>query len=65
MVLECIHKVIKVSKKQGVATGIHVMNIDAVKGWMDEGMRLILYLSDINMIINSAMETIKELNKLR
>ncbi len=64
VVEEQIEKVIKACQDHHVTPGIHVHRWEDAKKWLNKGMRLLLYLSDINMIMKAATEAMTELNKL-
>lgn len=52
--VEAIDKMIAACEKHGVASGIHIANVDQLKGWMDKGMRFITYSSDLNFLLAGA-----------
>ena len=52
--IEAIDKMIAACLKHDVAAGIHIGNIDQLKGWMDKGMRFITYSSDVNFLLSGA-----------
>lgn len=51
--IAAIDKMVAACAKYGVASGIHLANIDQLKGWMAKGMRFITYSTDLNFILNS------------
>lgn len=61
IVIESIEKVIEACRKLGLACGIHIGDMGALKGWMRKGMRLITYSSEANFIYEAALAAVKEL----
>lgn len=60
-----IRKVVNACKNHNVAPGIHVNDFELVEKWIEEGMQLIMYLSDISMIMKMANKAINDLNKIK
>jgi len=61
VVLEAIERVILACQNAGIASGIHVGNLEALKTWMRKGMRMIMYSSDLGFILAGASEAAQEL----
>jgi 2-keto-3-deoxy-L-rhamnonate aldolase RhmA len=50
--IEAIDKMVAACTKHGVASGIHLPNVDQLKGWMAKGMRFITYSTDLNFLMS-------------
>ncbi len=64
-VIDAIHRVLRVSAAHNVIPGIHVDSISSARYWMDEGMRMIGYSTDIKMITEIASKSVAELRAPR
>ena len=62
-VIKAIEKVINISEKKNVASGIHMGNIEALKKWRSKGMQMIMYNSDLGFLIEGATENLETLKK--
>jgi len=61
VVVEAIEKVIESAQKNGVTAGIHMGNIEALTQWMNKGMRLIMFSSDLGFIMDAGSEGLSQL----
>ncbi len=59
--LEYIEKMVVACNKHGVAAGLHTGSVEQLKGWMDKGMRFIMWSGDIGMILESSRSALKSL----
>ncbi|MDX1283727.1 MAG: aldolase/citrate lyase family protein [Draconibacterium sp.] len=59
--VEAIEKVVEACKKHNKVSGTLMFDKEALKGWIDKGMRFALYSSDISMIADAASDAINEL----
>ena len=62
-VIKAIERVINISEKKNVASGIHMGNIEALKKWRSKGMQMIMYNSDLGFLIDGATENLETLKK--
>ncbi len=61
LLIEHIDKVIAACQRHGLVSGTHIGDLEALKGWIRKGMRLITYSSEVNFIIKTAQAAIQEL----
>ncbi len=59
-----IHQVIRVSKEKGIIPGIHTDTIEKAKYWINQGMRMIGFSTDIKLILDIFKSSIKQLRTL-
>lgn len=59
-----IRYVISVCKKYGVAPGLMQFQLDAAKKWLEEGIRFMVFSSDINMIADQSAANVQALRKI-
>jgi 4-hydroxy-2-oxoheptanedioate aldolase len=62
---KCVTKVIATCRRYKKAAGIFVGSIDAAKQYVEEGARIIFFSADIYMLLEKAIESMKQLDKLR
>lgn len=65
--VEAIDKIIAAAKRHGKYSGIHLMDANALLAYMDKGMSLNLFSTELNMMINagkSGLNMIKKENTL-
>lgn len=60
--IESVEKVIETANKKNKYSGIHLGAIDPLKKWIDKGMTINLWSSDVNILIDASKE---KLNKLK
>jgi len=58
---EAIQKVVNACKKNGIASGTHVRDMDNLLFWRDRGMRLLTYSSDVGLIMSSATDAVNKI----
>jgi 2-keto-3-deoxy-L-rhamnonate aldolase RhmA len=56
-----IQKVVDAAKKNGKASGNHIANIDELRYWIGQGMRMITYSYETNLIMEKGREVLKTL----
>jgi len=56
-------QVVDACKNAGIASGNHVGSLDDLQYWMNQGMQMITYTYDTQLIINSGKEALKILKK--
>ena len=56
-----IQKVVDACKKNGKASGNHIANIDDLRYWIGQGMRMITYSYETNLIIEKGRDALKAL----
>jgi len=56
-----IQKVVDACRKNGKASGNHIANIDELRYWIGQGMRMITYSYESNLIIEKGREVLKTL----
>jgi 4-hydroxy-2-oxoheptanedioate aldolase len=61
MVVKAIHRVIEVSKEYGIIPGIHTDSLKTAKYWINEGMQMIGFYTDIKLILEICKNSVKEL----
>lgn len=59
-----IRRVIEVSNEKGVIPGIHTSSIDMARHWIDQGMKMVGYGTDIKLILQICKNSVKELRTL-
>ena len=60
---KAIDKVVESGKKRGKATGIHIGNISALRGWQAKGMTVLAYSTDIGFLYNASKASLEELKR--
>ncbi len=58
---EAIQKVVDACKRHRVASGTHVREMDSLLFWMDRGMRLLTFSSDVGLIMSSASDAVNRI----
>ncbi|NOZ28211.1 MAG: aldolase [Chloroflexi bacterium] len=61
MVQEAIQKVVDAGKRHGVATGIHLRDVNGLKAWRERGMTMLTYSTEVDFIMTGARAGIAEL----
>lgn len=56
-----IHRVIEACKRCHVVAGLMQFNINSARKWINEGIRFMVYSSDVNMITDQAAEHVRAL----
>ena len=56
-----IQKVVEACKKNGKASGNHIASIDELRYWIGQGMRMITYSYETNLIIEKGRDALKAL----
>jgi 2-dehydro-3-deoxyglucarate aldolase/4-hydroxy-2-oxoheptanedioate aldolase len=56
-----IQKVVDACKKNGKASGNHIANIDELRYWIGQGMRMITYSYETNLIVEKGRDVLKTL----
>jgi trimethylamine--corrinoid protein Co-methyltransferase len=51
-----VQRVVDVCQKQGCVSGTHVREVDELRYWMGQGMRMITYSSEVDMLIGKGSE---------
>jgi 2-keto-3-deoxy-L-rhamnonate aldolase RhmA len=59
---KAIRDVIEVSKENNVIPGIHTSSVQKAKYWMDQGMKMIGFGTDIKLILEICKNSVKELH---
>ena len=60
---EAFSKVVEAGKKYNVFTGMHVASLDALKKWMNKGMGIITYNTDLGFLKMASSGGLKELGQ--
>ena len=60
-IVDAAHRVIKISREHGIIPGIHTDSLKSAKYWMDEGMRIIGFYTDIKLILEICKNSVKDL----
>lgn len=58
---EAITHVIKVAEKNNVIPGIHTGSVDKARYWIERGMRMIGFCTDIKLILQVSKQSVQEL----
>lgn len=59
---KAIRRVIHVSKEKGIIPGIHTDSLEKAKYWVDQGMKMIGFGTDIKLILDISKRSVKELH---
>jgi len=62
-VKKAIRQVVDACQKANIASGNHIGNLDELRYWMNQGMQMITYTYDTQLIINSGKEALKILKE--
>jgi len=54
IVQEAIQKVVDAGRRHGVATGIHLRDVEQLRGWRDRGMTMLTYSTEVDFILSGA-----------
>lgn len=57
--VRAFERVITVARKEGIAAGIHLFDIEAAKVWKGKGIRLLTVSNDISMLVESSRAIVK------
>jgi 2-keto-3-deoxy-L-rhamnonate aldolase RhmA len=61
-VVEYIEKVIEVcNQRDGVYPGLHVGSITSARAWIDKGMKLLAYSTEVGILEDSAAQTMTDI----
>jgi len=58
---KAIRRVIQVSEEKGVIPGIHTSSVEKAKYWVDQGMKMIGFYTDIKLILQVCKTLVQEL----
>jgi len=58
--VEAIDRLIKWCQKHNIAPGIQMMDLAALKTWIEKGMRVVSYGSDISLLADTAAKAVEE-----
>jgi len=58
-----IEKVVEVCRKHGTISGIHLFDLQALKMWVEKGMRFVTYSSDVSLLADAAASGVGELKR--
>jgi 2-keto-3-deoxy-L-rhamnonate aldolase RhmA len=58
---KAIHRVIEVSEENGVIPGIHTGSVEKARYWIDQGMKMIGFCTDIKLILQICKDSVKQL----
>jgi 2-keto-3-deoxy-L-rhamnonate aldolase RhmA len=61
VVEDAIDHVIEVAQDNHVIPGIHTSSVDKARYWIDRGMRMIGYCTDIKLILQVSKQSVQEL----
>jgi 2-dehydro-3-deoxyglucarate aldolase/4-hydroxy-2-oxoheptanedioate aldolase len=61
LVVGAIETVLAAAQKRGLPTGTHTWSLQALKHWIDRGMRMILYSSDVGFLMEGSAAGLNEL----
>ena len=56
-----LRSVIQVSEANGVIPGIHTSSVEKAKYWVDQGMKMIGFNTDIKLILQVCKTSVQEL----
>jgi 2-keto-3-deoxy-L-rhamnonate aldolase RhmA len=57
-VQQAIQRVIEAGERHGMATGIHLRDVEQLKKWQARGMTMLTCSSDLNFIANGARDAV-------
>ena len=60
-VIEAVHRVMEVSRENNIIPGIHTDSLKTAKYWMDEGMKLIGFYTDIKLLLEICRNSVEAL----
>ncbi len=63
-VREAIQTVIEVAQQEGIFPGIHTSSVDTAKYWIERGMRMIGFSTDIKLIQQASKNAVRDLQAL-
>ena len=58
---KAIHRVIEVSEEKGIIPGIHTSSLENAQYWINEGMKMVGFCTDIKLILEICKNSVKEL----
>jgi 2-keto-3-deoxy-L-rhamnonate aldolase RhmA len=61
---KAVRRVIDVSRDKGVVPGIHTSSVEKAKYWIERGMRMVGFGTDIKLILQVSKNSVKELRSL-
>jgi hypothetical protein len=54
--------VIEVSEEKGIIPGIHTSSLENAQYWINEGMKMVGFCTDIKLILETCKNSVKELH---
>jgi 4-hydroxy-2-oxoheptanedioate aldolase len=60
-VQEAIQKVVEAGRRHGVATGIHLRDVEQLKAWRARGMTMLTCSTEVDFIMNGARAAVSAL----
>ncbi|MDK2799303.1 hypothetical protein DXT63_05145 [Thermoanaerobacteraceae bacterium SP2] len=64
IILQAFDKVIEVSKKHDIISGVHFGDIKTLKKWAQKGMRLLMWNTEVGLIIDNGIKGVNDLTSL-
>ncbi|MFH1929850.1 MAG: aldolase/citrate lyase family protein [Chloroflexota bacterium] len=64
VIAESIQKVVDTCRQLGIASGMHTGNLDVLKEWMARGMQIIMYSTDLGLLLDGAKRGLQELREV-
>ena len=61
---KAVRYVVEVCDSKGIIPGIHTGSVEKAKYWIDQGMRMVGFGTDIKIILNASRSSIRELRSL-
>lgn len=61
--VEAIDRVVAVCRKQNIVSGIMMFDLNALKSWIEKGIRFVVYSSDIALLADAAAGGVAELKE--
>jgi 4-hydroxy-2-oxoheptanedioate aldolase len=60
----CAQRFVEVCNRYGVAPGVHVMDRESAKLWLEAGVKLLAYANDISLIVDGGARAVREVRDL-
>jgi 4-hydroxy-2-oxoheptanedioate aldolase len=61
LVAERVERVIRTCSSIGVAVGLHAFDLPTALGWLERGIRMLSYASDVTMIVDTSEASLRDL----
>ncbi len=59
LVQDAIQRVVDAAERHGVASGMHIRNLDLLRAWQAKGMRFLMYSTEVRLLSQAAQQAVQ------